>query len=69
MVICNFSSFQTFDELLSLAEKGDHRNVDTLIKDIDGGELTQMGLTGDDIASSFGKATRPDMGNPKFVDC
>ncbi|XP_046465514.1 4'-phosphopantetheine phosphatase isoform X3 [Neodiprion pinetum] len=45
-----------FDELLQLAERGDHRNVDMLVKDIYGGDYTSHGLPGDLIASSFGKA-------------
>lgn len=50
---------KTFDELLELAENGDHREVDMLVKDIYGGEYESIGLTGDIIASSFGKATQP----------
>ncbi|XP_069676632.1 4'-phosphopantetheine phosphatase isoform X2 [Periplaneta americana] len=45
-----------FDELLELAEKGDHRNVDMLVRDIYGGDYKTLGLPGDLIASSFGKA-------------
>lgn len=45
-----------FDELLELAERGDHRNVDMLVKDIYGGDYASQGLSGDLIASSFGKA-------------
>lgn len=45
-----------FDELLQLAERGDHRNVDMLVKDIYGGDYTSQGLPGELIASSFGKA-------------
>ncbi|GBM56020.1 Pantothenate kinase 4 [Araneus ventricosus] len=45
-----------FDELLELAEKGDHRGVDMLVKDIYGGDCSGMGLPGDLIACSFGKA-------------
>ncbi|KAK2586990.1 hypothetical protein KPH14_010961 [Odynerus spinipes] len=45
-----------FDELLQLAERGDHRNVDMLVKDIYGGDYTSQGLSGELIASSFGKA-------------
>ncbi|XP_043466840.1 4'-phosphopantetheine phosphatase [Leptopilina heterotoma] len=45
-----------FDELLQLAERGDHRNVDTLVKDIYGGDYSSQSLPGDLIASSFGKA-------------
>ena len=43
-----------FDELLSLAEQGDHRNVDMLVKDIYGADYTKFGLPADLIASSFG---------------
>lgn len=49
---------QTFDELLELAERGDHREVDMLVKDIYGGAYSSIGLSGDIIASSFGKAAR-----------
>ncbi|XP_061197383.1 4'-phosphopantetheine phosphatase-like [Saccostrea echinata] len=49
---------KTFDELLELAEQGDHREVDMLVKDIYGGAYSSIGLTGDIIASSFGKAAR-----------
>ncbi|XP_071551021.1 4'-phosphopantetheine phosphatase isoform X2 [Panulirus ornatus] len=45
-----------FDELLQLASAGDHRNVDLLVKDIYGGDYSALGLSGDIIASSFGKA-------------
>ena len=49
---------QTFDDLLRLAETGDHRKVDMLVKDIYGGSYSVVGLPGDVIASSFGKAAR-----------
>lgn len=49
---------QDFDELLELAESGDHRSVDMLVKDIYGGAYTCVGLPGEVIASSFGKAAR-----------
>ena len=42
--------------MLELAERGDHRNVDMLVKDIYGGDYSSQGLSGDVIASSFGKA-------------
>ncbi|XP_022246842.1 pantothenate kinase 4-like isoform X1 [Limulus polyphemus] len=45
-----------FDELLELAEKGDHRNIDMLVKDIYGGDYCGMGLPSDLLACSFGKA-------------
>ncbi|RZF32049.1 hypothetical protein LSTR_LSTR005953 [Laodelphax striatellus] len=44
-----------FDELLALAESGDHRKVDMLVKDIFGGDCKGLGLPADLIASSFGK--------------
>lgn len=47
-----------FDDLLELAEQGDHREVDMLVKDIYGGAYSSIGLSGDIIASSFGKAAR-----------
>ena len=50
--------FQNFDELLALAERGDHRNVDMLVRDIYGGAYSALGLPADLIASSFGKAAR-----------
>ena len=43
---------------MELAEKGDHRSVDMLVKDIYGGSYDAMGLADDLIASSLGKATR-----------
>nr|CAD7409829.1 unnamed protein product [Timema poppensis] len=42
-----------FDELLALAEKGDHRHIDMLVKDIYGGDYKTLGLPGHVIASSF----------------
>ncbi|XP_065317770.1 4'-phosphopantetheine phosphatase-like isoform X2 [Gordionus sp. m RMFG-2023] len=47
-----------FDELLSLAERGDHRNVDMLVKDIYGGDYNAHNLPANLIASSFGKTVR-----------
>ncbi|XP_059170909.1 4'-phosphopantetheine phosphatase-like isoform X2 [Physella acuta] len=47
-----------FDELLELAEKGDHKSLDMLVKDIYGGDYSAIGLSGEVIASSFGKAAR-----------
>ncbi|KAK7582669.1 hypothetical protein V9T40_014114 [Parthenolecanium corni] len=44
-----------FDELLKLAEKGEHRHVDLLVRDIYGGDCKVLGLPGDVIASSFGR--------------
>ncbi|CAC5407943.1 coaW [Mytilus coruscus] len=59
----------TFDDLLELAEKGDHKKVDMLVRDIYGGEYSTIGLKGDIIASSFGKAARTDKENvPCYKD-
>lgn len=54
-IVCIYLKFQGFDELLELAEKGDHRNADILVRDIYGGDYKVLGLPGDLIASSFGK--------------
>ncbi|THD28057.1 Type II pantothenate kinase [Fasciola hepatica] len=48
----------SFDQLLRLADQGDHRKVDMLVRDIYGGDYSAMGLQGDVIASSFGLAAR-----------
>ncbi|XP_005102785.1 4'-phosphopantetheine phosphatase [Aplysia californica] len=52
------TSAREFDELLELAEQGDHKSVDMLVKDIYGGNYGAIGLGADVIASSFGKAAR-----------
>ncbi|CAL1543269.1 unnamed protein product [Lymnaea stagnalis] len=52
------TSAKEFDELLELAESGDHKSVDMLVKDIYGGDYGAIGLGADVIASSFGKAAR-----------
>ncbi|XP_048588181.1 4'-phosphopantetheine phosphatase-like isoform X2 [Nematostella vectensis] len=52
------TSAKGFDELLELATKGQHKNVDMLVRDIYGGAYTEMGLPGDLTACSFGKAMR-----------
>ncbi|KAK7089960.1 4'-phosphopantetheine phosphatase-like [Littorina saxatilis] len=57
---CLLTQAKSFDELLELAEAGDHRSVDMLVKDIYGGDYSNLGLQADVIASSFGKATRLD---------
>lgn len=60
VIIANYNNahFQGFDDLLKLAESGDHRSVDMLVKDIYGGAYSALGLPPDLIASSFGKAAR-----------
>uniref|UniRef100_A0A183SPD6 4'-phosphopantetheine phosphatase n=1 Tax=Schistocephalus solidus TaxID=70667 RepID=A0A183SPD6_SCHSO len=48
----------SFDELLDLADQGNHLQVDMLVRDIYGGAYESLGLAGDTIASSFGLAAR-----------
>lgn len=49
--------------MLQLASKGQHTSVDMLVKDIYGGSYGSLGLTGDLIASSFGKSATADKGD------
>ncbi|KIH47007.1 pantothenate kinase [Ancylostoma duodenale] len=51
-------AFLDFDELLLMAEKGDHRKCDTLVCDIYGGSYENLNLPADLIAGSFGKCSR-----------
>lgn len=53
---------QKFDELLQLASRGQHANVDMLVQDIYGGAHQTLGLSGNLIASSFGKSATADQG-------
>lgn len=53
---------QKFDELLQLASRGRHANVDMLVQDIYGGAHQTLGLSGNLIASSFGKSATADRG-------
>lgn len=53
---------QKFDELLHLASRGQHTNVDMLVQDIYGGAHQTLGLSGNLIASSFGKSATADTG-------
>ncbi|XP_018912276.2 4'-phosphopantetheine phosphatase isoform X1 [Bemisia tabaci] len=58
-----------FDELLQLAERGDHRNADMLVKDIYGGDYKKLGLPADLIASSFGKVCpKRETGGAQYTD-
>ncbi len=47
-----------FDEILELADRGDNKNVDMLVRDIYGSGYDKVGLTPDTIAASLGKAGR-----------
>uniref|UniRef100_A0A0N5A818 4'-phosphopantetheine phosphatase n=1 Tax=Syphacia muris TaxID=451379 RepID=A0A0N5A818_9BILA len=51
-----------FDELMRMAEEGDHRNMDVLIADIYEGRTHNLGLPDDIIAGSFGRCA-----NSEFV--
>lgn len=52
---CLLTGCDTFEEAIQLATKGDHRNVDKLVRDIYGGDYERFGLPGDLVASSFGQ--------------
>lgn len=53
---------QKFDELLQLASRGQHAHVDMLVRDVYGGAHQTLGLSGNLIASSFGKSATADGG-------
>ena len=64
------SIVKKFDELLQLASRGRHANVDMLVQDIYGGAHQTLGLSGNLIASSFGKSATADRGtcrDPPFM--
>ncbi|CDZ96789.1 Pantothenate kinase PanK and related proteins [Phaffia rhodozyma] len=46
---------ESFDEMLTLSEKGDNAAVDMLVGDIYGQDYSKVGLKSSTIASSFGK--------------
>ncbi|KAJ8474745.1 hypothetical protein ONZ45_g15844 [Pleurotus djamor] len=56
----------TFDEMLSLSEKGDNATVDMLVGDIYGQDYSRLGLKSTMIASSFGKVFRKGGEKVKF---
>ncbi|KAK4942790.1 hypothetical protein LTR10_017550 [Elasticomyces elasticus] len=49
---------RTFDEMLTLAEKGDNAGVDMLVGDIYGTGYSKIGLKSTTIASTYGKVFR-----------
>lgn len=60
---------KSFDELLDLAEIGDHRKADMLVKDIYGGDYLTLGMHSDLIASSFGKiCPRQNKGSSQIME-
>lgn len=50
---CLLTGCDTFEEAIQLATKGDHRNVDKLVRDIYGGDYERFGLPGDLVASRY----------------
>ena len=48
---CLLTECNTFEEAIELAEKGDSRKVDKLVKDIYGGDYDRFGLPGELVAS------------------
>ncbi|OQV21198.1 Pantothenate kinase 1 [Hypsibius exemplaris] len=57
---CLLTGCETFEEGIALAAKGDHRNVDKLVRDIYGGDYSRFDLPGDTVASSFGQMLDPE---------
>ena len=53
--------WQSYSELIELAERGERRNVDLLVKDTAGGDYNIA--VSDDLVSSFGKAALCDATN------
>jgi len=47
------TDIKSFDEVKTLSENGDNRNVDLLVGDIYGSDLGNLGLTADVIASRY----------------
>lgn len=50
---CLLTGCNTFEEAIQLATKGDHTNVDKLVRDIYGGDYERFGLPGDLVASRY----------------
>ncbi|XP_055339549.1 pantothenate kinase 3-like isoform X2 [Paramacrobiotus metropolitanus] len=57
---CLLTGCQTFEEGIELAAKGDHRNIDKLVRDIYGGDYSRFNLPGDTVASSFAQMMDPE---------
>ncbi|XP_054721702.1 pantothenate kinase 1-like [Uloborus diversus] len=54
---CLLTGCESFEDAISLAEKGDSTKVDKLVRDIYGGSYPKFNLQGDTVASSFGNMT------------
>ncbi|RCN36574.1 putative pantothenate kinase, partial [Ancylostoma caninum] len=60
-ILNEFVTFSDLDEMMRMAEDGDHRQFDILVSDIYGGKFANLGLSGDLIAGSFGKCARKSL--------
>lgn len=50
----------TFEDAISMAQVGDAKRVNKLVRDIYGGDYTKFDLKGDLVASSFGNMNNPE---------
>lgn len=58
---CSLTKQQlTFEDAISMAQVGDAKRVNKLVRDIYGGDYTKFDLKGDLVASSFGNMNNPD---------
>lgn len=57
---CLLTDCNSFEEAISLAEKGSNANVDKLVGDIYGGDYTRFNLPAHAVASSFGHMMHAD---------
>ena len=48
---CLLTGCESFEEAMALAAKGDHKNIDKLVKDIYGGDYEKFNLSGDIVAA------------------
>ncbi|KAG8854779.1 hypothetical protein FRB91_003070 [Serendipita sp. 411] len=60
------TSATSFDEMLTLSEKGNNEHVDMLVGDIYGQDYSKLGLKSTMIASSFGKVFKKGETRRKF---
>lgn len=68
-LVYQLTSASTFAEAMQLAQEGDAKDVDLLVKDIYGDEGgKKIGIPGDLTASSFGRLTRRKAGDPSPSD-
>ena len=58
---CMLTGCSTFEDALSLAERGDASTIDLLVEDIYGGDYAEFDLPGSTVASSLGKLANPEV--------